>query len=353
MSTTALQVARFGEPLAATTIERRALRPDDVDIRVDFCGVCHSDLHAMRTSPEDGGVFPLVPGHEFVGEVVAVGSDVKDFAPGEPVAVGNIVDSCGDCRMCRLGQENFCERFPTLTYGGRDRHDGSTTLGAYAGRYVVRDRFVYRRPMGLDPAAVAPLLCAGITVWEPLRAAGVGPGTRLGVVGLGGLGHLAVRLGRALGAEVTAFTTSPGKAADAEALGAAHVVLSSDAEAMAEQRTGLDVILDTIAVEHDLGPYLAALDLDGTLYSLGYLGPIAVETMQLLVGRKRLSSAGSGGRARTQELLDFCGEHGITADVEVLPADAVAVALERLARNDVRYRFVLDLRGLDDAEVDR
>jgi uncharacterized zinc-type alcohol dehydrogenase-like protein len=222
MSTTALQVARFGEPLAATTIERRALRPDDVDIRVDFCGVCHSDLHAMRTSPEDGGVFPLVPGHEFVGEVVAVGSDVKDFAPGEPVAVGNIVDSCGDCRMCRLGQENFCERFPTLTYGGRDRHDGSTTLGAYAGRYVVRDRFVYRRPMGLDPAAVAPLLCAGITVWEPLRAAGVGPGTRLGVVGLGGLGHLAVRLGRALGAEVTAFTTSPGKAADAEALGAAQ-----------------------------------------------------------------------------------------------------------------------------------
>jgi uncharacterized zinc-type alcohol dehydrogenase-like protein len=349
MSTRALQVAAYGEPIAATTIERRALRPDDVDVRVDFCGVCHSDLHAMRTSPEDGGVFPLVPGHEFVGEVVAVGSEVTAFAAGDAVAVGNIVDSCGECRMCRRGQENFCEQFPTLTYGGRDRQDGTTTLGAYAGRYVVRDRFVHRLPAGLDPAASAPLLCAGITVWEPLQAAGVGPGTRLGVVGLGGLGHLAVRLGSALGAEVTVFTTSPGKAGAAEALGATRVVVSSDPDAMAAARNGLDVILDTVAVEHDLAPYLAALDLDGILYSIGYLGPVTVATTDLLVGRKRLASAGSGGLRGAEELLEFCARHGIGADVEVLPATEVAVALERLARNDVRYRFVLDLRELDAA----
>ncbi|WP_291045342.1 NAD(P)-dependent alcohol dehydrogenase [Herbiconiux sp.] len=316
-------------------------------MRVTFCGVCHSDLHALHTPVEQGGTFPLVPGHEFVGEVVAVGAAVSGFAPGDPVAVGNIVDSCGTCRMCSAGQENFCEEFPTLTYGGRDRLDGSITAGAYSGRYVVRDRFVYHRPATLQPAAVAPLLCAGVTVWEPLRAAGVGIGTRLGVAGIGGLGHLAVRLGRALGAEVTVFTTTPAKARDAERLGAAHVVVSTDADAMAAARGSVDVILDTVAVPHELAPYLRALDLDGTLFSLGHLGPVTVETIDLLVGRKRLASAGSGGRRSPQELLDFCGEHGIVADVEVVPAGEVGDALERLEKGDVRYRFVLDLAGLD------
>jgi uncharacterized zinc-type alcohol dehydrogenase-like protein len=330
------------------TITRRDLRDDDVDVRVTFCGVCHSDLHALHTPVEQGGSFPLVPGHEFVGEVVAVGSAVTGFAPGDAVAVGNIVDSCGSCRMCSAGQENFCAEFPTLTYGGRDRVDGSVTAGAYAGRYVVRDRFVYHRPAALEPAAVAPLLCAGVTVWEPLRAAGVGVGTRLGVAGIGGLGHLAVRLGRALGAEVTVFTTNPAKAGDAERLGAAHVVVSTDDDAMAAARGSLDVILDTVAVPHELAPYLRALVLDGMLFSLGHLGPVTVETIDLLVGRKRLASAGSGGRRSTQELLDFCGEHGIVADVEVLAAREVGTALERLAKGDVRYRFVLDLAGLDD-----
>jgi uncharacterized zinc-type alcohol dehydrogenase-like protein len=346
MRTTALLSSASGQPLRPVGIDRRDLRPDDVDVRVTHCGVCHSDLHALDQPGRTGA---LVPGHEFVGEVVAVGSAVTAFAPGDPVAVGNIVDSCGTCRMCRAGQENYCVEFPTLTYGGRDRVDGSATLGAYAGRYVVREEFVYRRPESLDPAAVAPLMCAGITVWEPMRAAGVGAGTRLGVVGLGGLGHLAVRLGRALGAEVTVFTTSAGKAADAERLGATRVVVSTDAAAMAAARGSLDLVIDTVSVAHDAAPYLRVLDLDGELCSLGYLGPMGVETMDLLLGRKRLTSSGSGGRRWTQDLLDFCGEHGITADVEVVPAADVEVALDRLRRNDVRYRFVLDMAGVDDA----
>ena len=344
-STIALLSAGPGEPLEPTTIERRALRADDVDVRVTFCGVCHSDLHALGA--ETG--FPLVPGHEFVGEVVAVGEDVTAFSVGDAVAVGNIVDSCGECLMCVAGQENFCESFPTLTYGGTDRIEGSPTLGAYSGRYVVQQHFVYHRPENLDPAAVAPLMCAGITVWEPLRAAGVGPGSRVGVVGLGGLGHLAVRLAGALGADVTVFTTTPAKAADAAALGARAAVISTDADAMAAERGHFDVLIDTVAVDHDLAPYLRVLDLDGILYSIGYLGPVTVQTLDMLVGRKRLGSAGSGGHRHTQELLDFCGEHGIVADVEVVPAGDVAVALDRLARNDVRYRFVLDLRDIDEA----
>lgn len=345
-TTTALEAAGPDAPLIPTRIERRALRPDDVEVRVTFCGVCHSDLHALHAPSDAGGVFPLVPGHEFVGEVAAIGSDVDGFSPGDSVAVGNIVDSCGVCRMCRAGQENFCDRFPTLTYGGTYRVDGSTTCGAYAGSYVVRDRFVYHLSPSLDPAAAAPLLCAGITVWEPLRASGVGPGTRLGLVGLGGLGHLAVRLGHALGAEVTVLTTSPAKSDDARRLGADRVVVSTEEDAMTDARASLDVILDTVAVQHDLAPALRTLDLDGTLWSLGWLGPLDVATTDLLVGRKRLASAGSGGRPRTQELLDFCAEHGVTADVEVLPAGEIATALDRLARNDVRYRFVIDTSDL-------
>lgn len=344
----ALQAAEYGSPLTPTAIRRRPLRRDDVEVQITYCGICHSDLHALDASPENGGVFPLVPGHEFVGEVTAAGADVTTFRIGDPVAVGNIVDSCGACRMCLAGQENFCDEFPTLTYAGRDRVDGTLTLGAYSNRYVVRERFVYRRPESLDAAAVAPLMCAGITVWEPLRSAGTGPGTRLGVVGLGGLGHLAVKLGRALGAEVTVFTTSPRKTADALALGATQVVVPSDPGAMEEQRGTLDVVIDTVPAEHDLAPYLHVLDLDGTLFSVGHLGPVTVPALALLTGRKRLASAGSGGRRYTQELLDFCGEHGVVADIEVVSPPQIADALTRLRRNDVRYRFVLDLRDLTD-----
>ncbi len=334
------------QPLQRRRLERRDLRADDVAVAVTYCGVCHTDLHVLHTPVADGGLFPVVPGHEFVGEVTAVGADVTAFRVGDPVAVGNIVDSCGECEMCRAGQENFCREFPTLTYNGSDRRDGTTTLGGYSSEYVVRDRFVYSRSPELDPAGVAPLMCAGITVFEPLRRWQVGPGSTVGVVGLGGLGHLAVRFAAAMGASVTVFTTSAGKADDARRLGAEHVVVSTDPDAMAAQADRLDLVVDCVSAPHDLEPYLRCVALDGTLCSLGYLGPVTVSTLSLLIGRKSLSSAGSGGRPRTQEMLDFCAEHGITADVEVLPSTQVQTALDRLERNDVRYRFSLDMSDL-------
>lgn len=349
MNTIALRANHYQAPLTLESIRRRALRPDDVEIQVTYCGVCHSDLHALDTPPDNGGTFPLVPGHEFVGVVRAVGAEVTHFRIGDQVAVGNIVDSCRTCRMCLAEQENFCEQMPTLTYGGHDRIDGTITSGAWSSRYVVSERFVYRRPESLDSAAVAPLMCAGITVWEPLRACGAGPGTRLGIVGLGGLGHLAVKLGSALGAEVTVFTTSPQKVQDALALGAARVVVSSDPHAMREQLNSLDVVIDTVSVKHDMKPYLDVLDLDGTLFCLGYLGAITISAIDLLIGRKRLSSAGSGGHRYTQELLDFCSHHNIVADVEIVVPKDISDILTRLRRNDVRYRFVLDLRDLVEA----
>lgn len=326
--------------------DRRPLRPDDVAVRITHCGVCHTDLHALSGPAEGRGDAPLVPGHEFVGDVVEVGPAVTGFAVGDAVAVGNIVDSCGTCAMCRRGLENMCVEFPTLTYAGRDRVDGTTTLGGWSSLYVVREGFAYHRPPALDPAAVAPLLCAGITVWEPLRAWSAGPGTRVGVVGLGGLGHLAVKLAAALGAEVTVFTRTAGKGDDARALGADRVVVSSDEDALAAAGDSLDLVIDCVSAPHDLGPYLRTLDLDGTLVGLGYLGESTVDAMDLLRARRRLASSGSGGRARTQELLDFCGKHGITADVETLPSAEVGTALARLAAGDVRYRFTLDLRDL-------
>ncbi|PSL37566.1 putative zinc-type alcohol dehydrogenase-like protein [Labedella gwakjiensis] len=344
-SARALGTTEQGATPTVRDIERRDLRPDDVAVRVTFSGVCHSDLHAVD-SHTDGSL--LVPGHEFVGEVTAVGADVTGFAVGDPVAVGNIVDSCGACDMCLAGQENFCREFPTLTYGGRDRRDGSTTLGGYSTEYVVREGFVYHRPASLDAAGVAPLMCAGATVWEPLRRWNVGPGVRVGVVGLGGLGHLAVKLAAALGADVTVFTTSAGKEADARALGARDVVVSTDESAMTAVAARFDVIFDTVAVPHELAPYLRTVALDGTLCVLGYLGSLPVNMLDLALGHKSVSSGGSAGRPHTQELLDFCGEHGITADVEVLPSRDVATAFDRLRRNDVRYRFVLDLADLAD-----
>ncbi|MFQ1003156.1 NAD(P)-dependent alcohol dehydrogenase [Modestobacter sp. SSW1-42] len=327
------------EPLRPIVFTRRDLRADDVAVRVTHVGVCHSDLHAVDGLP--AGAPPLVPGHEFTGEVTAVGADVTRFAVGDAVAVGNIVDSCGECDNCLAHREPYCRQFPATTYGGRDLRDGSPTRGAYSTEYVVRDSFVYALPAGLDPAAAAPLMCAGVTTWSPLRRAGVGRGTEVGVVGLGGLGHLAVVFAVALGARVTVFTTSAAKADDARALGAHDVVLSTDAEAMAAVAGRLDFVLDTASGAHDLGPYLGVLRLDGTLCVLGLPESYTVSPMGLL-GRS-LTVSGSGGTAETQAMLDFCGEHGLTADVEVLPFDQVNTAFERLARNDVRYRFVLAL----------
>jgi uncharacterized zinc-type alcohol dehydrogenase-like protein len=329
--------------LQRVALERRDLRPDDLAVRVDYCGVCYTDLHAIRTHTGDA---PLVPGHEFTGVVTEVGRDVTRFGIGDPVAVGNIVDSCGRCTMCRAGQENFCHEFPTLTYAGTDRHDGATTLGAYSREYVVRDRFAYHLPAGLDPAAAAPLLCAGITVWEPLRALGVGPGTRVAVAGLGGLGHLAVKLAVALGADTSVLSRSAGKAADAHRLGADDLIVTTDPEQLAAARDRFDVVLDTVSAPHDLGPYLRLVAMDGTLSQLGYLGPVTVQTMDLLAGRKKLSSSGSGGRRATAAMLAFCAEHGVAADIELLPSARAGEALDRLERGDVRYRFVLDLSDL-------
>jgi uncharacterized zinc-type alcohol dehydrogenase-like protein len=345
-STVGWQVEGGSSTLRRVPLERRDLRPDDLAVRVDYCGVCHTDVHAIRARAGEGGG-PLVPGHEFTGVVTETGPAVTRFRVGDPVAVGNIVDSCGECAMCRAGQENFCHAFPTLTYDGIDRHDGSTTLGGYSREYVVRDRFAHALPTGLDPAAAAPLLCAGITVWEPLHALGVGAGSRVAVVGLGGLGHLAVKIAVALGADTTVVSRSPDKAEDARRLGAHGLIVSTDAEQMAGGRDRFDVVIDTISVPHDLGPYLRLVAMDGTLSHLGHLGPVTVETTDLLVGRKKLTSAGSGGTPATTALLAFCAEHHITADIELLPSTRVNEALTRLHHNDVRYRFVLDMSDLD------
>lgn len=338
------RAAGSGTRLQRVPVDRRDLRADDIAVRVDHCGVCHTDLHAVRA--HRGGDGPLVPGHEFTGVVVEAGPAVTRFTPGDRVAVGNIVDSCGDCAMCIAGQENFCHEFPTLTYGGTDRRDGSTTLGAFSREYIVRDRFAHSLPAGIDPAAAAPLLCAGITVWEPLRALGVGAGTRVAVAGLGGLGHLAVRLAVALGAETSVISRSADKADDARRLGADDLVVSTDAARMTAARDRFDVLIDTIPAPHDLVPYLQLVAMDGTLSQVGHLGPVTVPATALLVGRKKLSSAGSGGLAATTALLEFCAEHDVAADVEVLPSAQVDEALERLERGDVRYRFVLDMSDL-------
>ncbi|TQS18871.1 NAD(P)-dependent alcohol dehydrogenase [Microbispora sp. KK1-11] len=303
--------------LRRVRIERRDLRDDDLAVRVDYCGVCHSDLHRIGGLLGEGA---LVPGHEFTGTVTAVGAAVTAFSVGDRVAVGTVVDSCGVCEMCRIGQENFCYEGPVTTYGGTDRVDGTRTQGGYSREYVVRDQFAYHLPDGLDQAAAAPLMCAGITVWEPLRTAGIGPGSRVAVAGLGGLGHLGVKLAAELGAEVTAQTQ--------------------------RARGRFDLILDTIPVAHDLSPLLRMAALDGTLALLGYPLEQAVRILDLVQGRKKLTSSGTGGRRHTAELLDFCAGHAITADVEVLPSARVQEALDRLSRGDVRYRFVLDLSDL-------
>lgn len=332
-----------GSGVTPWIFERRDLRGDDIAVAIDYCGVCHSDLDALASAAQ--GHARLVPGHEFTGTVTETGFAVTRFVVGDVVAVGNIVDSCGTCTACLAAQENYCHAFPTLTYGAADRHDGTPTQGAYSSEYVVREDFAYAVPPGLDTAGVAPLMCAGITVWEPLRRWGVGPGSTVGVVGLGGLGHLAVKLAAALGARVTVFTTSPAKADAAYALGADAVVLSTDTAAMEAQANTHYLILDTASAPHDMTPYLRALAMDGTLCGLGITDRLEFDPMALLIGRKSLASAGSGGTRATRELLEFCGEHGITADVEVLPLGRVGEALERLRRNDVRYRFVLDLKA--------
>ncbi|HET6859941.1 MAG TPA: NAD(P)-dependent alcohol dehydrogenase [Streptomyces sp.] len=329
-----------GAPLEPWTFDRRDLRDDDVSVRIDYCGICSSDLSAVAR----GADFPLVPGHEMTGVVTAVGPGVTDFAPGDSVAIGNIVDSCGTCAPCRAGRENWCARFPTLTYGGRDRHDETLTQGGFSRDYVVARTFLHHLPEGLDPAGAAPLMCAGVTTYVPLRRWGAGPGRAVGIVGMGGLGHIALKLSHAMGATTVQFTRSATKAAEARALGADDVVVTSDPDAMAEQSGRFDLILDTVGAPHSVEPYVEALAMDGTLVVLGIPEEdITVSPMSLIVGAKTIAGAGSGGTAETRDMLDFCARHRITADIETVRPDRINEAMDRLRRNDVRYRFVVDL----------
>ncbi|SDD76468.1 NAD(P)-dependent alcohol dehydrogenase [Glycomyces harbinensis] len=351
-STLAWQRTNDSAELRRVTIERRSLRADDIAVRVAFCGVCHSDLHAIHGATphmsDDGG---LVPGHEFTGTVTAVGAAVTGFAVGDSVAVGTLVDSCGECAMCRIGQENFCHLGPVSTYGGKDRVDGAVTKGGYSREYVLREQFAYRLPEALDPAAAAPLMCAGITMWEPLQAAGIGRGSRVAIAGLGGLGHLGVKLAVALGAEVTVLSRTGDKADDALALGADGLLLTTDDRQMQIARGRFDFILDTISADHDLSPLLRLLGLDGTLSVVGNPLLTGPRILELTAGRKKLTSSGTGGTKGTAAMLAFCAEHHITADIEILPSKRVNEALTRLEDGDVRYRFVLDMSDLGDREA--
>lgn len=348
-TTTGWQSTNHSTTLQQVQIERRDLRDDDLAIRVDYCGVCHSDLHAVHGElPGQPPTGEVVPGHEFVGTVTATGAAVTEFHPGDLVAVGTVVDSCGTCPMCLAGQENFCRQGAVSTYGGIDRIDGTITKGAYSREYVVRDKFAYHLPENLDPAATAPLMCAGITVWEPLKAAGVGPGSRVAVAGLGGLGHLAVRFAAALGADVSVLSRTPDKTDDAIAFGAKNLIDTTDEAQLGQAFGSFDVIIDTVSAPHDLGGFINLLAPDGTISVVGWPMETSVQLMALAFGRKKLSASGTGGIKGTTEMLAFAAEHDITATIEVLPSAQVSTSLERLERGDVRYRFVLDLSDLED-----
>jgi uncharacterized zinc-type alcohol dehydrogenase-like protein len=344
----AYSAASATSPLAAATIPRRDATEHDVQIEILFCGICHSDLHAVRNewSSVMPTVYPIVPGHEIVGRVVKIGSAVTKFKPGDLAGVGCLVDSDRSCPHCRAGQEQFCPKM-TLTYNSPDKHLGGVTYGGYSDTIVVDERFVLRVPSNLDPAGVAPLHCAGITTYSPMRRWGVTKGKKVGVVGLGGLGHMGVKFARAFGAHVVAFTTSPAKKEDALRLGANEVVVSRNADEMKKHTGSFDFILDTISADHDINSYINLLGLDGNLTLVGAPEkPLAVPAFGLLFGRRSLSGSIIGGLPETQEMLDFCGKHNITADVEVIPIQKVNEAYERLLKSDVKYRFSIDMTSL-------
>ena len=337
------------DALAPHRFVRRDQRRDDVVIEIIYCGVCHSDLHNVRN---DWGhsVYPMVPGHEIIGRVVSVGPDVSRFKPGDHVGVGCMVDSCQHCTACEQGLEQYCEEIPTYTYNGVDRHDNMPTFGGYSEKIVASDKFVVKIPDGLDLKGAAPLLCAGITTWSPLRHWKVDKGSHVAVIGLGGLGHMALKLAKALGANVTLFTRSPGKEQDARCLGADHVVLSTDEKQMAAVNGKFELIIDTVPYVHDLNPYLPSLLLSGTLVLVGFLGGLEplLNTVPLIMGRKSVAGSVIGGIAETQEMLDFCGKHSITSDIELIKIQDINEAYERMLKSDVKYRFVIDMSSLKD-----
>ncbi|WNZ45353.1 NAD(P)-dependent alcohol dehydrogenase [Leptolyngbya boryana CZ1] len=343
----AYSAASATSPLASDTIERRDLTEQDVQIEILFCGVCHSDLHMVRNEWSVAPtVYPIVPGHEIVGRITQVGSAVTKFKPGDLAGVGCMVDSDGTCPQCKAGLEQFCPNM-TLTYNSPDKHLDGVTYGGYSDSIVVDQRFVLRVPSNLDLAGVAPLLCAGITTYSPLRHHGVTKGKKVGVVGLGGLGHMGVKFAHALGAHVIVFTTSPDKKEDALRLGADEVVVSRNLDEMQQHVNSFDFILDTVAANHDINAYLNLLRLDGNITLVGAPPkPLEVAAFSLIMGRRNLSGSNIGGIAETQEMLDFCGEHNITADVEVIPIQQVNEAYDRLLKSDVKYRFSIDMASL-------
>lgn len=335
-------VADASSAVAPMSIERRALRPDDVAIRITHCGICHSDLHMARN---DWGmsVYPMVPGHEIVGIVTGVGSAVTKFKVGDRAAVGCLVDSDLSCEHCQAGHEQFCPNW-VMTYAGKDPVDGSVTQGGYSERIVVRQQFVCRLPEALDISRAAPLLCAGITTYSPLRKFGVGQGQKVGIAGLGGLGHMGVKFAVAMGAEVTMITTSPEKGEDARALGAHAVLISKDQEAMDAAAERFDFILNTIPVTHDVGPYLSLLKPNGVLVIVGAIDMLeGVHGGALAMRNRTIAGSLIGGLAETQEMLDFCAEHGVLPEVEHIGSSEINEAWDRMEKGDVRYRFVIDM----------
>jgi uncharacterized zinc-type alcohol dehydrogenase-like protein len=333
-------------PLAPFSFSRRDPRENDVLVDIQFCGVCHSDIHFVRNE-WGNGVWPCVPGHEIVGRVSAVGSAVSKFKPGDRVGVGVIIDSCRHCSSCKAGEEQYCDVGATLTYGAKDRY-GDLTQGGYSNNIVVDQHFVHTVSPKLNAAGVAPLLCAGITTYSPLRHWKVGPNMKVGVVGLGGLGHMALKFAHSFGAHVVQFTTSESKIADARRLGADEVVISKDADAMKKQFGSFDFILDTVSAPHDINPYLEALRRDATYAQVGLPDkPPIINMGHLLFKRRNLSGSIIGGMAETQQMLDYCAEKNITADVEVIPMQTINEAFERVIKADVKYRFVIDMASLN------
>lgn len=345
-STKAFSTTSPESPLSAAVIERRVPTATDVQIQIIYCGVCHSDLHFARNE-WNFTQYPAVPGHEIVGRVTAIGSGVKKFKVGDTVGVGCLVDSCRTCADCTSGLEQFCLNM-VMTYGSTDKHLGSPTIGGYAQSIVVTEEFVLRMPSNLNLAAAAPLLCAGITTYSPLRRAKVGPGHTVGIVGLGGLGHMGVKFAKAFGAHVVLFTTSPKKAADAKRLGADEVVVSTDEAQMTAQAGSFDLILDAVSATHDLNAYLNLLKRDGNLVLVGAPEkPLPLAAFPLIFRRRSISGSLIGGLPETQEMLDFCGKHNITSDVEIIRMDEINTAYERMLKGDVKYRFVIDMASLN------
>jgi alcohol dehydrogenase (NADP+) len=333
-------------PLVPFSFHRRDPEPEEIEIQIQYCGVCHSDLHQARNEWA-GTTFPCVPGHEIVGRVTKAGSKVRKFKEGELAAVGCMVDSCRVCESCKSGLEQLCDVGPVWTYNSEDRRHGGMTYGGYSSAIVVDEAFALRLPKGLDLAASAPLLCAGITTYSPLRHWKVGKGQKVGIVGLGGLGHMGVKLANAFDARVVLFTTSPGKTKDAIRLGAKEVVISKNDAEMKKHANSFDFILDTVAAPHDLNAYLDLLKHDATMTLVGVPDkPYAVQPFSLIAKRRQLAGSVIGGIRETQEMLDFCGEHSITSDIELIPIQKINEAYDRLVKSDVKYRFVIDMKSL-------